>query len=216
MKLIAPFFAFSLVAAACGGGSDDTAADETTTTEATSTESSDEETTTTEAVDEETTTTAAADGDAEGAGSAYCNASAESDRLIDDWDIGSPESTEQYFTEILDLIDSIDPPSEIAEDFAVLRQGFVDLSAELEAVGWNILAVDQDNPILDDPATEAQATARRRVAYVAPGIGSIDHAPVLKSTSANVELPWSRLRVGQTARFPRSGFRRVTNDAGRP
>lgn len=154
MKLIAPLLALLFVAAACGSGDDDdTAADETTTTEAVST--SDEETTTTEAVEEETTTTAATGGDAEGAGSSYCTASTEADRLIDDWDIGSPESTEQYFTEVLALIDSVDPPSEIADDFAVLRQGFADISAELENVGWNILALDQDNPILEDVATEA-------------------------------------------------------------
>ena len=155
MKLIAPLFAFLLVAAACGSGDDDSAAeDTTTTTEAATTETTAEETTTTEA-EEETTTTAAPAGDVEGAGSEYCNASAEADRLIDQWEIGSPESTEQYFTEVLALIDSIDPPSEIADDFAILRQGFVDISAELEQVGWNILAVDSDNPVLNDPANEA-------------------------------------------------------------
>lgn len=155
MKLIAPLVAFLLLATACGGSDDDSSADETTTTEAASTESTVEETTTTEAPADETTTSTASGATGEGAGSAYCNASAEADRLIDDWDIGSPESTEQYFTEVLALIDSIDPPSEVADDFAVLRQGFVDISAELEAVGWNILAVDQDNPILSDPANEA-------------------------------------------------------------
>ena len=152
MKLIAPLFALLLVAAACGSD-DDIAADETT--EAPTTESTVEETTTTEAPEDETTTSAASGDAGEGAGSDYCNASAEADRLIDDWDIGSPESTEQYFTEILALIDSVDPPSEIVDDFAVLRQGFVDLSAELERAGWNILALDQDNPILDDAATQA-------------------------------------------------------------
>jgi hypothetical protein len=155
LTLLAPLFALMLIAAACGDGDDDTAAEETTTTEAAATESSEEETTTTEAVEEETTTTAAAGGDGEGAGSAYCTASAEADRLIDDWIIGSPESTEQYFSEILELIDSVESPSEIADDFATLRQGFSDISSELEKVGWNILAIDEDNPILNDAATEA-------------------------------------------------------------
>jgi hypothetical protein len=152
-KILAPLFALLLVTAACGSGDDETAADEPTTTQA----ASDEETTaTSEAPEEETTTTApAADVDASGAGSDYCDASTEADRLIDAWSIGSPESTEQYFTEVLALIDSVDAPSEIADDFGILRQGFADIIGELEQVEWNILAIDEDNPILNDPATEA-------------------------------------------------------------
>lgn len=173
MKLIAPLFAFLLVAAACGGGDDDTAADDTAA--ATADETTTTEAPTTETTAEETSTTAAPAGDGDGAGTDYCNASAEADRLIDEWDIGSPESTEQYFTEVLALIDSIDPPSEIADDFAILRQGFVDISAELEQVGWNILAVDSDNPVLNDPANEAASD--RVEAFDLTYCGDTDDSP---------------------------------------
>ncbi len=186
-NLLAILFALVFVVAACGGDDDDDAADETTTT-ASADDGSDggDETTTTEAETtttvEETTTTEAEPVDVDpnsGVGTDYCNASLRQDELVRDWVIGDPESTEQYFTEVLELAKSVDPPDEIAADFAVLIDNFEQIIPVLEDAGWNLLAVDENDPILNDP--EANAASERIDAFDQAfcGDSGADDTPVI-------------------------------------
>ncbi len=149
--------ALALAAAACGGGDEATTATTVAPTEASSTTAAP----TTEAPTTEAPTTTVAEveevSELSGVGTDYCNASMEAEVLNEAWNPTDPESTEITLTRTVELLSSVEPPAEIADTFFRFRDGYFELVDAAFDADYNMLAIPEDLPILNDPTMDQAA-----------------------------------------------------------
>jgi len=178
-RLLILLCSVTLLAAACGdddaAGDDDVAADDTA--------AGDDDAADGDAADGDADATAdddaddAADGDddgddlptGDGVGSDFCSTYNDSTEEFVNPFLLSPDEVEDWYRTTLSEIDGVrgSAPGEIRDDVDTVFASFVDLVDALEDVDWNFAAVDQTDPVFDNP--EADAASSRIDAFCDDG-----------------------------------------------
>ena len=159
--------ALALVAVSCGGSDAPDATDAPTAAIAAEPDTS---VTTTSAGSTTTAVVAAAGGDTE-----FCELMSAQDTATRTMDIFDPASVEKANKEALDAIHGARDlvPGDIRGDYDTLVVAFEGLVAALEEIGWDMLAIDPNDPrILRMESAEVQAAADALTGYCGLAGGS--------------------------------------------